>query len=92
MAADHEPSREDAMKSSETPLPPAAEDETRALFLERLERLIRMRRDYRDDLNPLGFRLLDRAIDATYQDCIDFGAANEARALLEKRPRPSPGT
>ena len=56
--------------------------EARAIFVSRLERLLRMRRDYRHDLNPLGFRLLDRAIDATYRDCLDFGAAEEADLLL----------
>ena len=56
--------------------------EARQTFLKRLERLIRMRRDYREDLNPLGIRLLDRAIEATFQDCVDFGGAKEAQDLM----------
>ena len=58
------------------------EGRIQALFLNRLERLIRLRREYREDLNPLGFRLLDRSIYATYQDCIDHGAADRARAVM----------
>ena len=58
------------------------------LFVSRLERLIRMRHDYRDDLNPLGLRLLDRALWATYQDCIDFGAVKEANEVMAKHPVP----
>ena len=73
------------MPSSETPSPQAKEGQLKALFVTRLQRLIRMRQDYREDLNPLGFRLLDRAIDATFQDCIDYGAADEARAIMAKR-------
>ena len=58
------------------------EKEARGIMLKRLERLIRMRRDYREDLNPLGIRLLDRAIEATFQDCVDFGGARAARELM----------
>ncbi len=56
--------------------------EAKQTFLRRLERLLRMRREYREDLNPLGIRLLDRAIEATFQDCVDFGGAREARNLM----------
>ena len=65
--------------------PRAAEGDTKALFVSRLRRLIQQRKDYSEDLNPLGIRLLDRAIDATYQDCIDYGASSEARTLMAKR-------
>jgi len=60
-----------------------------ALFVSRLERLIRLRGDYRDDLNPLGLRLLDRAIYSTYRDCIAYGAPEEARLLMAKHPDPN---
>src|SRR3712207_7186624 len=41
------------MRSSETPSPGrGATKEARLTFLRRLARLIRMRRDYREDLNP----------------------------------------
>jgi hypothetical protein len=64
------------------------EGQFNALFVSRLERLIRLRREYREDLNPLGIRLLDRAIYATYQDCIDYGAMREAEALMADHPNP----
>jgi hypothetical protein len=70
------------MKSGETPSQRTTDDQLRTTFVRRLERLLRMRRDYRDDLNPLGFRLLDRAIQATYQDCLDHGASGEAKAIM----------
>ena len=73
------------MASSEMPSSPHAEEgQVKAVFTNRLERLLRMRKDYREDLNPLGLRLLDRAIDATYRDCVDFGAADQARAIMSK--------
>lgn len=56
--------------------------ETRRIYLKRLERLIRMQRDYRDDINPVGAKLLDRCIEATYQDALDFGAGSEAHELM----------
>jgi hypothetical protein len=73
------------MASSEMPSSPRAEEgQVKAVFIARLERLLRMRKDYREDLNPLGLRLLDRAIDSTYRDCVDFGAADQARAIMSK--------
>ena len=77
------------MKSQE--MPPSrgrTEGQPTALFVSRLERLIRLRKDYREDLNPLGLRLLDRAIYATYRDCVEFGAEKKARAIMAKHPNP----
>ena len=69
--------------SQDMPSSPRAEEgQVKAIFLGRLQRLIRLRREYREDLNPLGLRLLDRAIDATYRDCVDFGAAEIARPIM----------
>jgi hypothetical protein len=71
------------MMSQDMPSSPRAEEgSVKAIFLGRLQRLIRLRREYREDLNPLGLRLLDRAIDATYRDCVDFGAAEIARPIM----------
>jgi hypothetical protein len=73
------------MASPEMPSSPRADEgQIKAVFTTRLERLLQMRKDYREDLNPLGLRLLDRAIDATYRDCVDFGAADQARAIMSK--------
>jgi hypothetical protein len=76
------------MKSPEMPSSRAEEGRSKSFFVRRLERLVRMRKDYREDLNPLGLRLLDRAIYATYRDCIEYGAAAEARALMSTHPVP----
>jgi hypothetical protein len=77
------------MKSPEMPsFRGKTEGQINALFVSRLERLIRLRREYREDLNPLGIRLLDRAIYATYRDCIDYGAADQADVLMAKHPNP----
>lgn len=59
-----------------------ADTRYRAILLGRLQRMIRLRGEYRDDLNPLGLRLLDRVIDATYRDCIDAGCADAARPIM----------
>jgi hypothetical protein len=61
---------------------------TTTTFVRRLERLIRLRREYSQDLNPLGLRLLDRSIHATYKDCVDFGAAEQAKQLVARHPVP----
>lgn len=58
------------------------EAHVKATFLGRLQRLIRLRREYTADLNPLGLRLMDRAIDATYRDCIEAGCADAARPIM----------
>jgi hypothetical protein len=73
----------------ETPSPAGSgEDLTKALFTRRLERLVRLRREYSDDLNPLGLRLLDRAISSTYKDLIEFGAEDEIKPIVAKHPIP----
>ena len=73
------------MQSSEMPSSSRAEEgHPKIIFVARLERLLRMRKDYREDLNPVGLRLLDRAIDATYRDCIDYGAGEQARVVMSK--------
>jgi hypothetical protein len=76
------------MKPPEMPFFRRTEGQINVLFVSRLERLIRLRREYREDLNPLGIRLLDRAIYATYRDCIDYGAVAQAEALMAAHPNP----
>ena len=73
------------MKLPEMPSASPADAGLRRHYVRRLERLVRLRRDFADDLNPLGLALLDRSIQATYIDCVDNGATRAARALL---PRP----
>ncbi len=77
------------MRSQETPSPAGSgEGLTKALFIRRLERLVRLRREYSEDLNPLGLRLLDRAINATYKDLVDFGAKAEIGHIVARHPIP----
>lgn len=54
---------------------------TRSLHISRLSRLVRMRRDYREDLNPSGLKLIDRAIYATVKECEWLGAAGVAAGM-----------
>jgi hypothetical protein len=77
------------MRSHETPSPTeSGEGLTKALLVKQLRRLIRLRREYSQDLNPVGLRLLDRAISATYKDCVEYGAALEAEAIMAQHPVP----
>ena len=73
------------MKSADLPSPlPAAGDQSKSVFVNRLARLIQLHRNFQDDLNPMGLRLLEQSIKATYRDCIDFGAADQAQTLLSR--------
>jgi hypothetical protein len=62
----------------------APESEARSVFVSRLERLIQLRRDFQEDLNPLGIELLSRSIYATYRDCVTFGAEDRARTMMTR--------
>jgi hypothetical protein len=53
-------------------------------FLQRLERLVEIRRD-KGSLLEEGtaiLRLVDKAVYSTFCDCLDLGAGKEARAIL----------
>ena len=52
-------------------------------YLNRLRRLLRLRRDHFDELNEQGLRLLDRSIFASYCDCIDIGQGEAARSVMK---------
>jgi hypothetical protein len=55
-----------------------------SLFLSRLVRLLRQRRDYANVLGPDDWRmrLLNKSIYSTFCDCLELGIADEARALF----------
>ena len=74
------------MKSAEMPSSrrPAPDGETKGVFVNRLSRLIQLHRNFQDDLNPMGQKLLEHSIRATYRDCVDFGAAEQAKLLLDR--------
>ena len=61
----------------------AKPDQLRDGYLNRLRRLLRLRRDHFDELNEQGLRLLDRSIFAAYCDCIDIGQGEAARSVLK---------
>jgi hypothetical protein len=54
----------------------------RSVYLQRLERLQRLRLQHESALNPRGIRLLDRSAFAAYCACRDIGAEQEARQIL----------
>ena len=56
----------------------------RSIHLERLRRLLHLRRQYERELNARGLRLLDRSVFAAYCDCRDNGAEEQACALLRE--------
>lgn len=53
-------------------------------FLQRLNRLLRLRREQVGQLNEEGVRLIDRAIYSTYCDAVDLGVVTEAQKLLQR--------
>ena len=52
-------------------------------YLNRLRRLLRLRRDHFEELNEQGLRLLDRSIFAAYCDCLDIGQGDAAKSVLK---------
>ena len=58
----------------------------RDVYLRRLQRLVRLRRQHEGDLNSHGIRLLDRSIFAAYYECRDAGIGQEALQLLQEAP------
>jgi hypothetical protein len=61
----------------------AAPTQLRDGYLNRLRRLLRLRRDHFEELNDQGLRLLDRSIFAAYCDCLDIGEVDAARGILK---------
>lgn len=62
--------------------------ELRRIYLWRLERLVRLRREYDGELNAAGLKLLDRAIEATRQDAAEQGAAGAAADIVARLEKP----
>ena len=57
-------------------------------FLQRLNRLLRLRGDQSGELNEGGLRLIDRTIYSTYCDAVDLGVTDEAQKMLHKHAVP----
>ncbi|MEX2158176.1 MAG: hypothetical protein WEB04_02120 [Dehalococcoidia bacterium] len=72
--------------ASITPSPPTilGPSSLRVVYLQRLQRLLRLRREHEQELNQQGLRLLDRSLFAAYCACRDAGAEEEARAILRR--------
>ncbi len=57
-------------------------DSLRSVYIARMERLLRLRREHEAELNSQGVRLLDRAIFAAYCACREAGAEDKAKLIL----------
>ncbi len=71
---------------------PRPGSDLKAFYLSRMQRLIRLRRDFAQELNPLGLRLLDRSLYATLRDCDNAGAGRKARSMMMTLRDASPET
>ena len=54
----------------------------KSVYVDRMERLLRLRREHEPELNSQGIRLLDRAIFAAYCACREAGAEGRAKSIL----------
>jgi hypothetical protein len=58
--------------------------EMQGVYLRRLRRLLQLRRNHEEQLNPEGIHLLDKSIYATYCDCVSVGAPEAAQEVLRR--------
>ncbi len=54
----------------------------KSVYVDRMERLLRLRREHELELNSQGIRLLDRAIFAAYCACREAGLEDKAKSIL----------
>ncbi len=54
----------------------------KSVYVGRIERLLRLRREHEQELNSQGIRLLDRAIFAAYCACREAGVEDTAKSIL----------
>ena len=66
----------------EVPLTVSTLAAQRNVYLQRLERLQRLRLQHESELNQRGLRLLDRSAFAAYCACREIGAEQEALEIL----------
>ena len=72
----------DASSPPQDQLAPTPISALRHVYLQRLERLQRLRQRHEQELNHQGVRLINRSIFEAYCICRDIGAEREARAIL----------
>lgn len=53
--------------------------------LVRLERLLDLQREHKDELNQEGYRLLNHAVFTTFIECREYGGEEMALALISGR-------
>jgi hypothetical protein len=58
-------------------------------FLQRLTRMVRLRREQSAELNEDGVHLLDRAIYSTYCDAVDLAVTEQAQEILQRVGAPT---
>ncbi len=54
----------------------------KSVYVDRMERLLRLRSEHEEELNSQGIRLLDRAIFAAYCACREAGVEDKAKSIL----------
>lgn len=60
-------------------------EKVREFYLNRLRRILRLRRDHEDDLNEKGLQILDSLISTTYYDSMKAGAKKAATKILKHK-------
>ena len=56
----------------------------KSVYVARIERLLRLRREHEAELNSQGIRLLDRAIFAAFCACREAGVEDKAKLILRE--------
>ncbi len=59
-------------------------DSLKSVYVARMERLLRLRREHEPELNSQGIRLLDRAIFAAFCACREAGVEDKAKLILRE--------
>jgi len=84
MSTSMEPQRTVSSAASTHPQIEHLTDELRGVYLQRLRRLLQLRKNHEGRLNPEGIRLLDRSIYATYCDCVSVGSLEAAQEIVQR--------
>lgn len=53
-------------------------------YLRQLNRILRIRREHLEELNPYGFKIIDTCICAFFEECRSAGFVKQAQEELEK--------
>ena len=72
----------DTRQPTELKIPDSDAESLTSVYVDRIERLLRLRREHDQELNSQGIRLLDRAIFAAYCACREAGLEDTAKSIL----------